>query len=153
MHMLDVRPALAMLGVAAVTACSGSPAPGGPSVPNSAPPTGQGNAELSIMVLDKPGGVPRTYTLVCTDGTPAAETQHPAASDACTTIKNHPTLLSPAPARTDFACTQQYGGPATATVTGSVDGKEINIAFKRTDGCQIALWDAASSVLGSRGGS
>ncbi len=54
--------------------------------------------------------------------------------------------------RTDQACTMQYGGPATAKVTGSVDGKEVSASFNRTDGCQIALWDAAKSVLGSDGG-
>ncbi len=61
-------------------------------------------------------------------------------------------MLSPAPPRADRACTMQYGGPATAKVTGAVDGKEVVAAFNRTDACQIGMWDVAKSVLGSDGG-
>ena len=58
----------------------------------------------------------------------------------------------PGPRPTDQACTQQYGGPQKATVTGSVDGKAVESKFSRTDGCEIAAWDAAKDVLGSSGG-
>jgi hypothetical protein len=176
MRMRFVRPLLAVLAVAGLAACSGTPTPGttgsatqapSSSAPTSSAPTssapssssptsattpGQGNAELSIKLLETPEAAPQTFTLVCTGGAPAAESKHPSAAEACTTIKNSPAILSPAPTRTDQACTMQYGGPATATVTGAVDGKEVTAAFSRTDGCQIALWDAAKSVLGSDGG-
>ncbi|SDX13545.1 Subtilisin inhibitor-like [Arthrobacter sp. cf158] len=174
MRMRFVRPLLAVLALAGLAACSGTPTPGStgsatqapssaaPSsnAPSSSAPTsssqpatpGQGNAELSITLLETPEAAPQTFTLVCAGGTPAAESKHPSAAEACATIKNSPAILSPAPPRTDQACTMQYGGPATATVTGAVDGKEVTAAFSRTDGCQIALWDAAKSVLGSDGG-
>jgi len=102
--------------------------------------------------VETPESAPQTFTLVCTSGAPAAESKHPSAAEACTTLKRNPAIMSPAPTRTDQACTMQYGGPATAKVTGSVDGKEVTASFNRTDGCQIALWDAAKSVLGSDGG-
>ncbi|MFW0771920.1 SSI family serine proteinase inhibitor [Paenarthrobacter nitroguajacolicus] len=172
MRMRYVRPFLAVLAVAGLAACSGTSTPGSTNSPTEAPSssatsssspsktstptasaaTGAGNAELSITLIETPESAPKAFTLVCTDGAPAAESNHPSAAEACTSLKNSPTLLSPAPARTDQACTMQYGGPATAKVTGSVDGKEVSAAFTRTDGCQIALWDAAKSVLGSDGG-
>lgn len=171
MRMRYVRPFLAVLAVAGLAACSGTSTPGSTNSPTEAPSsatsssspsktatptasaaTGAGNAELSITLIETAEAAPQTFTLVCTGGTPAAERKHPSAAEACTSLKNSPTLLSPAPTRTDQACTMQYGGPATAKVTGSVDGKEVSAAFTRTDGCQIALWDAAKSVLGSDGG-
>jgi hypothetical protein len=172
MRMRFVRPLLALLAVAGLAACSGTPTPGSTgsatqapssSTPSSSSPSktatpsasaapGAGNAELSITLLETAEASPQTFTLVCTGGTPAAESKHPSAAEACSALKNSPAILSPAPTRTDQACTMQYGGPATAKVTGSVDGKEVTASFNRTDGCQIALWDAAKSVLGSDGG-
>jgi len=175
MRMRFVRPllavpALTVLTVAGLVACSGTPTPGSTgsatqapsssapasSSPTSSSPTsgspGQGNAELSITLRETPEAAAKTFTLVCADGKPAAESKHPSPAEACATIKNTPAILSPAPPRTDQACTMQYGGPATANVTGAVDGKEVTAAFSRTDGCQIAMWDAAKSILGSDGG-
>ncbi|MCD4851392.1 subtilase-type protease inhibitor [Arthrobacter sp. AK01] len=163
-----VRYLLAVLAVAGLAACSGTPSPGStgsatqapsssaPSsssaTPSASAATGAGDAELSITLIETPEAAPQTFTLVCTAGAPAAESNHPSAAEACTSIKNSPSILSPAPTKTDQACTMQYGGPATAKVTGAVDGKDVTAAFSRTDGCQIALWDAAKSVLGSDGG-
>lgn len=123
-----------------------------PSLPGTTPTPGQGNAELSITLLESPEATPRNFTLVCVDGAPAAESKHPTAAAACTALKNNPSLLSPAPVKTDQACTEQYGGPQTAKVTGAVDGVEVAAEFSRTDGCRIAMWDAVSSILGSSGG-
>ena len=192
MRLPIVRSALAVLAIAGLAACTGTPAPDnstststptssstasatqapsssatssstptqvptsvGPSEPNPSLPRatpGQGNAELSITFLASPEAAPQNYTLVCTGGVPAAESKHPTAAAACEALKNHPGLLTPAPQKTDQACTMQFGGPETATVTGSVDGTEVNAKFNRTDGCQIAQWDAASVILGASGG-
>ncbi|WP_432397159.1 SSI family serine proteinase inhibitor [Pseudarthrobacter sp. L19] len=102
----------------------------------------------------KPGGSgqPANYTLVCRDGVPAAESQHPSAAAACAALKANAALLSPAPRPTDKACTQQYGGPQEATVTGSVDDRPVEATFSLRDGCEIAQWNAAKDVLGSSGG-
>ena len=123
-----------------------------PSLPGVTSTPGQGNAELSITVLESADAAPQHYTLVCIDGAPAAESKHPTADAACTALKNNPSLLSHAPIKSDQECTQQFGGPQTAKVTGAVDGMEISASFSRTDGCQIALWDAASAIIGSSGG-
>ncbi|HJV98177.1 MAG TPA: serine protease inhibitor, partial [Arthrobacter sp.] len=49
-------------------------------------------------------------------------------------------------------CTEQYGGPQTATVTGIVDDTPVEASFARTNGCEIGVWNAAQDVLGASGG-
>lgn len=44
------------------------------------------------------------------------------------------------------ACTMQYGGPETATVTGTIGETKIDAEFSRQDGCAIARFDAASPL-------
>ena len=44
------------------------------------------------------------------------------------------------------ACTEQYGGPEVATVTGTFDGKPVDTTFSRTNGCEIARYDAAAPL-------
>ncbi|MFP5311915.1 MAG: serine protease inhibitor, partial [Actinomycetes bacterium] len=61
-------------------------------------------------------------------------------------------ILAPEAPGTAQACTQQYGGPQTAAVTGVVDGVAVDSTFARTNGCEISAWNAAKDVLGSAGG-
>ena len=49
------------------------------------------------------------------------------------------------------ACTQQYGGPETATVKGTLNGDTVDAKFSRVNGCEIARWDAANELLGAAG--
>jgi hypothetical protein len=128
-----------------------APSPPPSSLPATAGP-GKGNAELAIMVKPSDAEPAVNYTLVCKDGAPAAESSHPSAAAACTALKNNPAVLSPGPRSTDQACTQQYGGPQQATVTGVVDDSPVDASFARRDGCEISLWNAAKDVLGSAGG-
>lgn len=157
-------PSASATGSGSASASTGAPGPT-PSAddettaaappPSAAAPTagpGQGNAELAVTVKAGEGGRTVNYTLVCQNGVPAAESQHPAAAAACAALKANAALLSPAPRPTDKACTQQYGGPAEATVSGSVDGKPVETEFTLRDGCLIAQWKAAKDVLGSPDG-
>ena len=45
-------------------------------------------------------------------------------------------------------CTQQYGGPQVAVVTGTFHGRTVHSTFTRTDGCEIARWKAMAPLLG-----
>jgi hypothetical protein len=128
-----------------------SPAPSPSAAPVTSGP-GQGNAELAIMVKPSETGTPENFTLVCVDGVPAAESQHPDAAAACLAVKNNAALLTPTPRPTNQACTMQYGGPQEATVTGVVDGRPVETTFTLRDGCEIADWNAAKDVIGSTGG-
>lgn len=44
-------------------------------------------------------------------------------------------------------CTQQYGGPQRARITGTWRGKKVDARFDRTDGCQIARWNRLDAVF------
>jgi len=44
-------------------------------------------------------------------------------------------------------CTQIYGGPQTARITGTIDGRRVDRTFKRTNGCTIEEYARASKIL------
>ncbi|MCU1530908.1 MAG: serine protease inhibitor [Arthrobacter sp.] len=127
-----------------------SPAPSPSAAPLTSGP-GQGNAELAIMVKPSDTAAPSNFTLVCQNGVPAAESQHPNAAAACAALKTNPAIISAWPAK-GRACTQQYGGPQQSIVTGVVDGRSVEVTFSLRDGCEIAAWNAAKDVLGATGG-
>ncbi|MFD7495526.1 SSI family serine proteinase inhibitor [Streptomyces sp. NPDC059832] len=52
-----------------------------------------------------------------------------------------------APVPEDALCTQQFGGPATARVTGTWRGRSVDTVFSRTNGCEIARWNGLRPVL------
>jgi hypothetical protein len=45
------------------------------------------------------------------------------------------------------ACTQIYGGPEVARVTGRFRGNRIWAEFRRSDGCEIARWERLRPLL------
>ena len=47
----------------------------------------------------------------------------------------------------DKACTQIFGGPETATISGRVNGEPVDARFARNNGCEIARWDSVSALL------
>ena len=54
---------------------------------------------------------------------------------------------SPRPQR---ACTQQYGGPEKAHVTGTLEGRAVDVTLTRADGCGIADYEALFAALGRK---
>jgi hypothetical protein len=53
------------------------------------------------------------------------------------------------PVPPDTACTQIYGGPADALVTGVLDGRRVWVRFDRENGCEIARWQRLVLLLGA----
>ena len=51
----------------------------------------------------------------------------------------------PDPAR---ACTEVYGGPEEAHVTGTLEGRPVDVAITRSDGCGIADYERLFEALG-----
>ena len=51
-------------------------------------------------------------------------------------------------ARRDQACTELYGGPHRAVVTGTLRGERVSARFSRVDGCAIAAYDSLLTALG-----
>ena len=115
-----------------------------PSSPAGGPATGA--TDLTI-VLDDGSGATRTWRLTCD---PAGGT-HPDAAAACKALAEHgATALPPVPK--DRMCTQIYGGPEKATVKGTWNGKAVNSAFSKTNGCEISRWKSLSGLLPAAGG-
>jgi hypothetical protein len=48
------------------------------------------------------------------------------------------------------ACTQQYGGPERARVTGTLEGEPVDITVTRENGCEIADYQALFAALGRK---
>lgn len=94
-----------------------------------------------------PGADPVRWTLRCN---PARGTL-PRPGLACRKLAEGGLRLF-APVPRNVACTQIYGGPQTARVTGLLAGKRVWAAFSRSDGCQIARWNRLAPWLLPRGG-
>ncbi|MBM7171538.1 hypothetical protein JQK87_24640 [Streptomyces sp. G44] len=124
--------ALSALPLLPGTAYAATPAPG---------PTDR----LTVTVSDSGGDGEGTYELKChpTGGT------HPAAAAACKRLDEVTVYgtdpFAPVPA--DRMCTMQYGGPATARITGTWQGRPVNATYNRGNGCEISRWDNMAPVL------
>lgn len=82
------------------------------------------------------------YTLTC--GPPGGE--HPDPGAACATLtKLGATAFAPTPG--DVACTEIYGGPQVAEIKGTLSGTPVVARLSRTNGCEIARWQALSVVV------
>ncbi|TXR96386.1 hypothetical protein EAO73_33285 [Streptomyces sp. col6] len=86
-----------------------------------------------------------TYELQCGP----AGGSHPVARQACERLEQaEEEGVDPfAPVPGNAMCTQQYGGEATARVTGTWHGHRVDSTFKRTNGCEIARWNGLRPVL------
>ncbi|MFC9731169.1 SSI family serine proteinase inhibitor [Streptomyces roseolus] len=99
--------------------------------------TGSGNPEAEgnwkLTCDDRPGG------------------DHPAAARACERLAGFARAeedpFAPVPA--DALCTQMYGGPVTARVTGTWQGRRIDARFSRANGCEIDRWENVEPLLPS----
>ncbi|MEU8697886.1 SSI family serine proteinase inhibitor [Streptomyces sp. NPDC048680] len=86
-----------------------------------------------------------SYELECEP----ASGSHPVAQQACDRLGQLPGESTDpfTPVSRDAMCTQQYGGPATARVTGSWRGRSIDATFDRSNGCEIGRWNSLRPVL------
>ncbi|MGW1953489.1 SSI family serine proteinase inhibitor [Streptomyces sp. NPDC001920] len=100
---------------------------------------------LTITVRDAGDGFDGTYELHCHPGGGT----HPDPSGACAALDRGTRWGKDAfaPVPKDSLCTMQYGGPATAHVTGTWAGRPVDARYDRGDGCQIGRWDRLVPVL------
>ncbi len=80
-------------------------------------------------------GVSISRTLNCPQGTGSL----PKARAACSKLQRIEAAAF-APVPTGTVCSEIYGGPQTARVSGRLAGQPIEADFKRTNGCEIARW-------------
>lgn len=126
---------------------SGSPSATDPE-PIAPTPSGDVAADLTIGLDETGGGTVVTTTLTCAP----VGGDHPDAAAACAALEAAGGAEAFAPLPPDVMCTEQYGGPQTATVTGTVDGERVDADFSRINGCEIDRWNALAPLLGSAGG-
>ena len=135
--------AAAVLGACAPgagDAAGGDPAPSG----GDRPATGvtQADDELRIVVEPGEGAPSQTWTLSCGASVGGS---HPRAEEACAHLEGMTDPFAPLP--DDLVCTEQYGGPQTAHVTGRWRGDAVDLELSRVDGCRISQWDSFGPVL------
>jgi hypothetical protein len=75
---------------------------------------------------------------------------HPRRTQACRRLAAVAEPFRPVPRVA--ICTQVYGGPQEALVTGRHQGRRIWVRVHRRDGCHIARWDRHVPVLPAAGG-
>jgi hypothetical protein len=106
-------------------------------------PAAGGNGQLAqlVVTVDEDGArgsaKPRELRLDCAKPTDSPACGAAAGVSAADLQKT----------RGDIACTQQYGGPEEATITGTIRGNPVDASFKRTDGCEISRWERVKALL------
>ncbi|HZI98340.1 MAG TPA: SSI family serine proteinase inhibitor [Actinomycetales bacterium] len=150
--MRTARTALAIAALVVMGGCGGqddtvTTVPADSSPPSSAPPSDRAPVtELSISVSTGGTDADTTWRLTCEP--PGGD--HPDPEAACAAVEAAGAAAF-APPPKDQMCTEIYGGPQTASVIGVVGGEEVSATFGRTNGCEIARWDALADLLGSSG--
>ncbi|MFE9771082.1 SSI family serine proteinase inhibitor [Streptomyces sp. NPDC005931] len=145
---LTVRAALRRFAVVAVAftasltgvaSLSAAPAAAGPPTPR------HDRHHLTVTVRDAGGGTDGTYEVYCRPGGGS----HPDPRGACAAVERNTRWGRDAfaPAPDDRVCSMQYGGPATARVTGTWAGRPVDATYSRVDGCEIARWDGLVPLL------
>ena len=95
---------------------------------------------ITVSSQGTDGGTRWTLTCDPTGGT------HPNPAAACAVLgARGENALRQLPR--NMMCTQIYGGDQTATIVGVWRGKPVQATLNRTNGCQIARWDALIGLL------
>ena len=131
-------------GCADEIAETSGPTPGNtmPITPSEqATPTPSGDTDLTIVIND---GSSSTVTWRLTCNPPGGT--HPDPKAACRALEANGAVALP-PVPKDKACTQIYGGPETASITGTWQGQPVMSRFARNDGCQISRWKLLEGLL------
>ena len=121
----------AVVAIALLVACAGAAL------------ASDGGTSLRIVVRARAGAPAQVTTLRCAP--PAGTVSQPAR--ACRRLlAAGRAIFAPTPPGT--ACTEIYGGPQEALVTGTLRGVKVWARFRRRDGCEIARWNRVAFLLG-----
>ena len=138
--------AVAVLATLVLASCSDDDdkktTPGAPAV--------TGDLELVIRADSGPGRESLSG-LICRPGEVRATGPLRQKADAerlCDAARDLSSELTSKPPATRV-CTRIYGGPQTARITGTIDGRRVDRTFKRTDGCEIKDYAQIAKILPS----
>jgi hypothetical protein len=136
------------------TDTTGAPGGGGTTEAdeNATSPAGGGGgtvAELTIVV-EHPDTGSVTYQLACLGDTATLSGDEVDVVDqeACAALADPAVvtrLVQGAPQ--DQVCTEIYGGPDLATITGTIDDQPVDTVVDRANGCGINDWDVLLAAL------
>ena len=126
---------VALTALALLSACGGdddggSTAAGGPTA-----------LEVELWPAGEGQGAAVTATLTCDPA--GGDLPDPAA--ACAALAAEADALDPVPA--DTACTELYGGPEQARITGTLAGAPVDAVLSRGNGCEIDRWERLLPLL------
>ncbi|MGI9097174.1 MAG: hypothetical protein ACR2H2_01545 [Solirubrobacteraceae bacterium] len=145
-HALRSRSRQLAVVLAAVTTASLAPAAAQAAPAATAAPS---DVVLNLSVTETPGATPRTATLRCRGSRAVAGGYLSGVpAEACRQARALERFLLSAP-DPNRICTLIFGGPQTARVIGSVDGRRVRRTFSRRNGCEIADWDTMGLLLSS----
>ncbi|MFH8976443.1 SSI family serine proteinase inhibitor [Streptomyces sp. NPDC017890] len=100
---------------------------------------------LTITVRDAGADADGTYELFCNPHGGS----HPDPDGACAVAERDTRwgedVFAPVPEGS--ICTMQYGGPATAHITGTWAGRPVDATYDRRDGCGVSRWDRMVPLL------
>ncbi|MFJ9176985.1 SSI family serine proteinase inhibitor [Streptomyces sp. NPDC102360] len=111
--------------------------------------SGLGPDHLTVTVADSDNGSDGTYELECS---PVGGT-HSDPAAACGRLDELEAQgVDPfVPVASDARCTMQYGGDATARVTGNWHGRAVDSSYALSNGCEITRWQQLEPVLPATG--
>jgi hypothetical protein len=104
--------------------------------------------DLLIRFRADPAAEEYVFRLQSHDDVPSASSNLPDPQAALAAVQEFGEQVffpQPGPPR---LCTQQYGGPQVAVVTGTFHGRRVDCVFSRTDGCEISRWNTMAALLG-----
>lgn len=144
--------ALALLGVLAACGNNSGTSDTTPTSASSSLPSST-VTELTVNIGVDDGPVIKTATLTIVDGGGATGTGYladPQRATAAVALFDNPSavkrLVEGPPA--GQMCTEIYGGPDVATISGTFRGTAVTQQFRRSDGCGIADWELFEPILG-----
>ena|SRR5688572_30395900 len=118
----------ALLVAAALTACGDDEQPASPAPADT--------TQLTVHVTGT--GSPVVVELRC------------GGADPCERSRLDKLAAVTEPPEPTRACTQVYGGPEEAHVTGTLEGKPVDVTVTRSDGCGIADYERLFEALGRK---
>ncbi len=126
--------ALALVAAALLAACGGEADQAGSA-------RGETRLVIELWPTGQDTGAPVRAELTCDP--PGGDLPDPAG--ACRTLADQREALAQPSA--DVACTEIYGGPETATISGTLDGQAVEVLLSRSNGCEIDRWERLRPVL------
>ncbi|MFF1254083.1 serine protease inhibitor [Pseudarthrobacter sp. NPDC058329] len=108
--------------------------------------------DLTIRLRESPDAGEYEFRLVSDGVRPSAGSTLPDPAAALAAVERYgEDIFFPKPGPPKL-CTQQYGGPQVAVVTGTFHGRAVEAVFTRIDGCEISRWKTMAPLLGNSTG-